>query len=323
MTVQCQNHLFETSTFFKYSVKRCKNCSLTLTFKKKDNLTNKLLKFSKLFNLVLNNKILNSLFKELIIDNKPNTDFYKWYHETLDKYEKTKSIKNDKFRELELNEWLKFFNKYNFNFHNKKILFISEEPGFLPKKISEVADVKMTAFDNSVSKKINDVLKIECRTFDINKDNLSNIFNEKFDVCVSLGNKNYCLDNENYLNNLIKIINVDGYLIVDNKSPSLGYLLYWQFHDYISTTFINDDDFESIAKKLKLSVKIKEVKRLNIFKYYLFDYHFNTLASKIRFIIKFIIYLPFRFYYFFKNYYFLSDKLGTTNTIYIFKKLKN
>mgnify|MGYP000439290896 CR=1 FL=1 len=46
-----------------------------------------------LFNLVLNNKILNSLFKELIIDNKPNTDFYKWYHETLDKYEKTKSIK--------------------------------------------------------------------------------------------------------------------------------------------------------------------------------------------------------------------------------------
>ena len=35
MTVQCQNHLFETSTFFKYSVKRCKNCSLTLTFKKK------------------------------------------------------------------------------------------------------------------------------------------------------------------------------------------------------------------------------------------------------------------------------------------------
>ena len=54
-----------------------------------------------------------------------------------------------------------------------------------------------------------------------------------------------------------------------------------------------------------------------------FDYHFNTLASKIRFIIKFIIYLPFRFYYFFKNYYFLSDKLGTSNTIYIFRKLKN
>ena len=80
MTVQCQNHLFKTSAIFKYYVKKCKNCSLTLTFKKKDNLINKLLKFSKLFNLVLNNKILNSLFKDLIIDNKPNTDFYKWFY---------------------------------------------------------------------------------------------------------------------------------------------------------------------------------------------------------------------------------------------------
>jgi hypothetical protein len=274
----------------------------------------------KVLNLILNNKILNFLFRELIIDNRPNNDFYKWYHKTLDKYKDTKNLKDDKFRELELKAWLEFYKKNNFSFQNKKILFISEEPGFLPKKISEIANVKMTAFENSVSKKINDVLKIDCKTFDINKDNLLDLFDEKFDICVSLGNKNYCLDNENYLKNLTQIIKDDGYLIVDNKNPSLGYLIYWQFHDYISTTFISNEDFEKIAKKLNFSIKIKDVKRLNIFQYYLFDYHFNNFSSRFRFIFKFIIYSPIRLFYFLKNYNFLNDKMGTTNTTYILKK---
>ena len=181
----------------------------------------------------------------------------------------------------------------------------------------------MTAFDSSVTKKIKDVLKINCKTFDINKDNLFDLFNEKFDICISLGNKNYCLDNENYLKNLAQVIKDDGYLVVDNKSPSLGYLIYWQFHDYISTTFISDEDFENITKKQKFSIKIKKVKKLNIFKYYFFDYHFNTFTSKLRFIFKFIIYSPIRLFYLVKNYNFIMDKTGTTNTTYILKKSKN
>ena len=83
----------------------------------------------------MKNKIfLNFLLRELIIDNRPNFEFYKWYHKTLDKYKDKENLEDDKFRALELNEWLKFYKENDFDFYKKKYYSFQKNQDFYQKK---------------------------------------------------------------------------------------------------------------------------------------------------------------------------------------------
>lgn len=216
-------------------------------------------------------------------------------------------------------KWFQTFEELNITYKNKKILFISGGPGVIAKNFSNFAEVYLTEYDQDSVKSIKELLNLSANVFDVNSDRISDVFNTKFDIIFAESMVNYCWNQDAFLSDLKESLRPNGILVINSDVPSLGYILTWQFVDYIPFKFLSLDGFRGALEKH--SFKIIKEKRS---KYNSLLYRISrpSLKNKLDHIFR----APFWFYYYLKftisNKNF-NRKFWSLNINYILQKKTN
>ena len=199
------------------------------------------------------------------------------------------------------------------DYKNKKILIISGGPGILAKYLSKYSDVTITEFSQKTVDAMKKYLNLNAYKFDLNKDELSNILNDKYDLIYAESVVNFSKDINKFVSSICSLLNHNGSIIISNDSFSLGYAMSWQFEDYIPTNFPNQSTFLSyFYRNGNFNILRTEENKYNSFIY-------RTFVGGWKSIITNLFRLPFWVFYIIKaNRPFtnLNTKLWSQNIIY-------
>jgi 2-polyprenyl-3-methyl-5-hydroxy-6-metoxy-1,4-benzoquinol methylase len=128
-------------------------------------------------------------------------------------------------------------------YRGKRILCISGGPGVFAKKLSEYSEVVVTEFNSDTVKMMKEYLGLSAVQYDLNSDMLEHVVSGKFDLVIAESVINFCADQRSCVHSLKNILNDNAVVLISNDTASLGYMLTWQFEDYIPTTFIHNEAF--------------------------------------------------------------------------------
>ena len=128
-------------------------------------------------------------------------------------------------------------------YRGRRILCISGGPGIFAKKLSEYSDVVITEFNDDAVRMMKEQLGLDAVRYDLNADRLENVVDGMFDLVVAESVINFCVDQKSFVASIRKILNNDAVVLISNDTASLGYMLTWQFEDYIPTTFLHNEAF--------------------------------------------------------------------------------
>ena len=124
--------------------------------------------------------------------------------------------------------------KYNIEVKNKRILDISGGPGHFLNEFRKLgADIHLTEINDNAIQFANEILNIPTLKFDFDKDDISTMYEDKFDIILMGAAIMFCEDVPKFLSRLCSIIKKGGILIQHRSVvPTLGVLLRTQCDDY-------------------------------------------------------------------------------------------
>lgn len=307
---------------YKYLIKCCRNCESINTYLKKKKINLNSLQTKKLKNIKLG--FVKFIIDHFTINKQDNKNYYFYYNKILNNFVKWK--KNNyiagvnEFRQVDTLKFIKKLKNKKINLINKKVLFVSGEPGFVAKYFSKNNKIYITAFNKKVANLMAKILKVETKSFDMNKDNLLEIYKNKFDIIISLGNSNYSENLSQYIDNLTNCLKPNGLLLFDHINPNISYILFWQFFDYMPKTFVKKEKLIELIKKKNLKIKyVEESNKENIFLYYSNNFIFSNFKSRLNYFFKLLIFLPFNIFYYILNIFKTNLPFKNNITEYVIK----
>jgi len=272
---------------YKHTLFFCKNCK-NIYSKKKLNKDSKL----KIFLVNLISKITNQnrIKKLLLNSNISDNEFYNYTSNFPSEGGSHFPIKdniNNKWEEYDKN-FIEYLKEKKIDLNSKKILSISDEPGIIVKKLEKFTSIKkitLTGFDKETSRVMSKKLNCRVEKFDLNKDRLSNVINDKYDLIFFRSTLNFNLDFDLLLSEIKKVSNEDVSIIFNFHAPTTASCLMWMFDDYTLLSLINIDYLKPLIKKYNFKIIFSEKISLNPRKHY-----YNNFVKKL-------FYYPFYFFY--------------------------
>lgn len=164
---------------------------------------------------------------------------WSFYTELLDKSQL------DVFSE-EADHHLNWLESLGIDWHGKRILCISTAPGILASKLATSAEVVATEYSPAVVEAMSKHLGLNSILYDFNSDALESVVEGKFDLIFAIGIVNWCSDQRSFITSLTKVLNPNGVVLIQNNTPSIGYMLSWQFMDGMANNWIQNEAFLSL-----------------------------------------------------------------------------
>jgi SAM-dependent methyltransferase len=201
--------------------------------------------------LLIIDKLLKTHLRDTFcfLNISPEETYY-YYKQILrnNKYENTKWFKYD-------TDFMNYLKMNNVNLKGKKLISISEEPGYFYHKIKNLcSDILFTALNKDVCYEMKSTIGVNTITYNANSDNLFNIVNEKFNIVLIRSVLNHIKDLENFINQIKEITSHDSIVICDFHSPSLQNSIVKGYDDYTFLNLYNDEFVKNIF--LKNSFKV-------------------------------------------------------------------
>jgi len=284
---------FDSVDTYKHIWYFCKNCK-NIFSKKKLNVDSKLKK--KLINFL--SKITNQdRLKRLLLNN--DTSGNEFYNYTGDipkdggSHFPTKNSIFNKWSEYD-EDFIKYLIDQKVDLNSKKILSISDEPGLIVNKLEKYTSKKnitITAYDKKTANLMSKKLNCKVLKYDLNKDNLSKIVNDNFDLIFFRSTLNFNLNFNSLLNEIDKISNNHTKIIFNFHAPTTASCFMWMFDDYTLLSLVNIDYLLPIFTEKKFEIIYSNKKFFNPRKHY-----YNTLSKKL-------FYYPFYFFYMLKHFF--------------------
>ena len=265
----------------------CKKCKNIFSIKK----TNQDSKLKKiLVNLISRVSNQNRLKKLLLNNNIQGNDFYNYTSNIPAEGGSHFPVKDsvfDKWSKIDRN-FIKHLNEQKINLNSKKILSISDEPGLIVEELAKYTskeNITLTAFDQKTANLMSQNLSCKVFRYDLNKDILSKVVNNSFDLIFFRATLNFNLDFNSLLDEIKKISNKNAKIIFNFHVPTTASCFMWMFDDYTLLSLISIDYLKPLFKKNDLDIIFSNKLIFNPRKHY-----YNTLSKKI-------FYYPFFFYY--------------------------
>lgn len=166
-------------------------------------------------------------FANLLGKKKQGVDFYKYYSDIIRNKEKSKW-------ENQYTEVKQQIESLNISFEGKSILDISGEPGFFAEDAEvDCHKVEVTAFAEEVAATMCDILKLNAKKYDFQKDNLVDLYEKReFDYIFVRYAIGFCENLEEFIEQCNEITNQDGVVYVSFSPASRGVCARWMFDDY-------------------------------------------------------------------------------------------
>jgi SAM-dependent methyltransferase len=125
---------------------------------------------------------------------------------------------------------LKYF---NYDITGRRILDISGGPGFVPGHLNKLAsECCTTEHSELAANAISEHFGIRAKRFDYNKDNINEVYDEKFDLILIRSSVIFCENLDKLLMDCKRILEPDGCVLLESIIPSLGEVLWWQTLEY-------------------------------------------------------------------------------------------
>ena len=299
---------FEKINSYKYYWYYCLSCK-NIFSKKKDKVFFENFFLRRLINIISKITNISRLTKLLLRNNISGPEFYD--------YELALNNKSyNKWDDYDY-KFLDYLKKNNINLKNKNIISISDEPGFIGKKLKKYTNnILFTALNQNTAKLMNEKIGIKTVKYDLNEDYIYNITDQKYDVIIYRSCLNFAFNFEKILEEISLISNSNSIVILNNiHTPTISSCLMWMFDDYTLLTLINGEYLKNFFKKKNFICKKEDITYFNPRKYY-----YKSILKKI-------FYYPFYFFYSIKfkinkkkyNYTFKFDKFEIAHD-FIFKK---
>lgn len=282
-----QDTLTESVDTYKHKWFYCKKCKNIFSVKKL-NLDSKLKKI--LVNFI--SKITNQdrLKRLLLNNNTEGSDFYN-YTGSLPgdggSHFPTKNSIFDKWSKYD-KDFIRYLNDQKIDLNSKSILSISDEPGLIVDELEKYTsrkNITLTAFDQKTANLMSENLKCKVLKYDLNKDSLSKIVNNRFDLIFFRSTLNFNLDFYSLLNEINKVSNNHTKIIFNFHTPTTASCFMWMFDDYTLQSLINFDFLQSVFEENKFEIIFSKKITFNPRKHY-----YNSLSKKI-------FYYPFYLFY--------------------------
>ena len=112
---------------------------------------------------------------------------------------------------------------------NSEILDISGGPGVVASKFKDKCKrIIVSEYSNISVNAMKENLNVDAVKFDYANDKIENVVQGKFDIILVRSSIIFCEDIEGFLKSLTKILNPDGYVIIQTIVPTLGEVFWWQ-----------------------------------------------------------------------------------------------
>lgn len=204
---------------YKHHCLICRDCSNVTHVKK-----NSKLLFEYFFPRNLAKKILPTKAFMRLFSDKGDFEYEKFYDEFI---QETNNVTDKRLSDIE--QVLDTLNYFNYDITEKKILDISGGPGFVPGHLNKISlECCTTEHSELAAKAISNHFGIRAKQFDYNKDNINEIYNEKFDLILIRSSVIFCENVDDLLKSCSKILNHDGCILIESIIPSIGEVLWWQ-----------------------------------------------------------------------------------------------
>jgi 2-polyprenyl-3-methyl-5-hydroxy-6-metoxy-1,4-benzoquinol methylase len=266
----------------KYNCLHCNNCkNLFFIPKNKKTIFNYISLILKLINKLLR---INYLDKILCYQEETAEEAYLYYKSIIEnqKYE------NTKWWEYDL-KFLDYLKKNNIDLTNKKILSISEEPGFIFKKIKEISSkVLFTALNDEVSQIMKKHIGVNTITYNANTNDISEIIKEKYDIILMRWVLGHVDDLKKFTYEIEKITSKETIIFCNFQSPSLQLSVIFGYDNYTFSALYDEDYVKNIFEEKGFEIIKKDKQEEDIV-----DKYYNGFLKKL-------LFLPLYSYYYTK-----------------------
>jgi hypothetical protein len=223
----CQSKNVSTINTYKHLWRVCNYCGVAFSRAKK-RLPLSFLPFSQLKNQ-----------KELLENPSKVYKFSNPSEEAIKEAEEQAALLSD--------EWI---NLCKIDLTGKKLIEISGGNGHFLNSLRKFSIKPFhTELNPSDVEYVKTKLKIDSKPFNFYKNNLQNIFPDKFDIILLKGNLEFCLDIKNFLSNIEENTKPGTLIIVVTSVPTLGNFLITQFDDYNQLVLYQKEPLLKIFKE--------------------------------------------------------------------------
>ena len=284
-----KNSFFSKIDTYKHIWHFCHECKSMFSKKKIKNDSKIKINLVNYLSKITNQKRIKKL---LLFESIDGDIFYEYSNKrfaTTGNYIPDKN-KDNKWKKYD-QDFIKYLQENNVDLNSKKILSISDEPGFIVDdfiKFTSIENIMLTAYENVTANEMANKLGCKVKKFDLNKDKLSDISTDKYDLIFFRSTLNFNLDFISLFSEIEKISKKDTKIIFNFHSPTISSCLMWMFDDYTLLSLVNLDYINSIIKNSNFDILFSKKIILNPRKHY-----YNTLFKKL-------FYYPFYFFYLLK-----------------------
>ena len=242
----CQSANLTRFNSYKHYCYSCNDCNGVFHVKKQGKYLFEYLLPRKICKKILPRQAFLRLFRDIGDFNPP--DFY-------DIYAKQCAVES-KFRTSEVKQLLDQFDVAGILLDGKRVLDISGGPGIVAKYLQTVCErVVVSEYSEIATKAMTKILGVETVTFDYNSDKLEEIFTEKFDIVLLRSSIIFCSNLDGFISSVRKILNPDGYVLVETILPTLGEVFWWQQLEYKFPIIFSQETIEKYFYKNGFSLK--------------------------------------------------------------------
>ena len=139
------------------------------------------------------------------------------------------------------------FESYGLSFSDKNVLDVSGGPGYVIKELSQHCNkAVVTEYSPSTVRRMSEILGMESYQYDFNKDRISDVVNDKFDVVLIRHSINFCKDLNKMAASLKAVLNEGAVVYLTFVPPTLASCLRWQMEDYIYHVLLKTETVKKI-----------------------------------------------------------------------------
>jgi SAM-dependent methyltransferase len=203
---------------------------------------------------------------------------------------------------------MKYLKKKNINLKKKKLISISEEPGFFYYQIkNSCSDILFTALNKLVCNEMRSTIGVNTITYDANSDNLYKLVNKKFDIVLIRSVLNHIQDLKKFIKQIKNITYKKSIVVCDFHAPSLQNTIVKGYDDYTFINLYNSEFVKNIFFKNNFKVMHESYQVEDLIKRNYNDSYKQILFKLFYFFLKFQNKL--KNSNFKKNDYLLYDKI--------------
>jgi hypothetical protein len=231
--------------------------------------------------------ILDKIFKTTLRDmlcyyNTSAQDQYSYYLDVIKnhRYEDTKWFNYDQ-------KFIKFLNDNLINLNNKKLISISEEPGFFYQLIkNKCKKVVFTALNNSVAKIMQSYIGVDTITYDANNDDISKQVNDKFDIILIRSVIGHINNLEKFIEQIKNITHNNTIIICSFHTPSKQSPILFGYDDYTINCLLDIKYVKKLFEKNNFIITKIITKTENLLEKYYYNKRKGLLFLPLYYIIK-------------------------------------